>query len=114
MTNDPRVTPIGRWLRRYSIDELPQLWSVITGDMSLVGPRPSYPNEYERFELWQMRKLSVTPGITCLWQVAGRNTITDFTRWILLDLEYIDRWSLRLDLKILARTLRAVTGGTGR
>jgi lipopolysaccharide/colanic/teichoic acid biosynthesis glycosyltransferase len=113
MANDPRVTPIGRWLRRYSIDELPQLWSVVRGDMSLVGPRPCFPGEYERFELWQMRKLSVTPGITCLWQVMGRSAITDFSRWAFLDLQYIDQWSLRLDARILAQTVRAVVRGTG-
>lgn len=113
LTDDPRVTPFGRWLRRYSLDELPQIWNVIRGDMSLVGPRPVFRDEYRRFELWQMRKLSVTPGITCLWQVQGRNAIKDFDDWARLDLEYIDNWSLGLDLKILARTVRAVVKGTG-
>jgi len=113
MKRDPRVTPIGYWLRKYSLDELPQLWSVIKGDMSLVGPRPSFRSEYERFELWQMRKLSVVPGITCIWQASGRNAIRDFSQWARLDLEYIDTWSLWLDVKILARTARAVVGGTG-
>jgi len=113
MARDPRVTSIGYWLRKYSLDELPQLWSVIKGDMSLVGPRPCFPSEYERFELWQMRKLSVVPGITCLWQASGRNAIRDFDKWAQLDLEYIDCWSLWLDFKILAWTVLAVLNGTG-
>lgn len=113
MAMDPRVTSVGRWLRKYSLDELPQLWSVIKGDMSLVGPRPSFRSEYERFELWQMRKLTVVPGMTCLWQATGRNTISEFDEWARLDLEYIDTWSLWLDVKILARTALAVVGGTG-
>lgn len=113
MSNDPRVTPIGRVLRKYSLDELPQLWSVLVGDMSLVGPRPPGPSEFERFQIWQRRKLSVKPGITCLWQVMGRNRITDFDDWVTLDLEYIDNWSLWLDLKILAKTAATVIRGTG-
>ena len=114
MAKDPRITPLGRWLRRYSLDELPQLWSVLRGDMSLVGPRPVFPQEYGQFALWQMRKLSVVPGITCLWQVNGRNTIADFDEWVRLDLDYIDRWSLGLDVRILLRTLSAVVRGTGQ
>ena len=113
MKNDPRVTRVGRFLRRYSLDELPQLWSVLKGDMSLVGPRPPLRNEFERFEFWQARKLSVKPGITCLWQIGGRNQINDFAEWVRLDLEYIDHRSLGLDLKILARTAWAVFAGTG-
>lgn len=113
MTDDPRITPVGRFLRKYSIDELPQLWSVLIGDMSLVGPRPAGPHEWERYEPWQRRKLSVTPGITCLWQVSGRNKITDFNEWVRLDLEYIDNWSLWLDIKILMRTALIVLRGTG-
>lgn len=114
MTNDPRITPLGRWLRKYSLDELPQLWSVLKGDMSVVGPRPVFPAEYAKYELRQMRKLSVIPGITCLWQVSGRNEIRDLADWVRMDLEYIDNWSIWLDLKILARTVVAVLKGTGR
>lgn len=114
LTDDPRVTPVGRILRRYSLDELPQLWSVLKGDMSLVGPRPPLQSEWELFAPWQRRKLAVTPGITCLWQVRGRNRIRDFDEWVRLDLEYIDHWSLWLDLRILARTIPAVLGGTGK
>jgi lipopolysaccharide/colanic/teichoic acid biosynthesis glycosyltransferase len=114
MADDPRITPVGRVLRKYSLDELPQLWSVLKGDMSLVGPRPAFRSELERYEFWQMRKLSTRPGITCLWQVRGRNAITDFDEWVRLDLEYIDTWSLWLDCKILARTAWAVVAGTGR
>ncbi len=113
IARDPRVTPFGRWLRKYSVDELPQLWSVLIGDLSLVGPRPSFPDEYASFELWQLRKLSVTPGITCLWQVSGRNAISDFGEWVRLDLHYIDHWSFWLDLKILGKTVLAVLRGTG-
>jgi len=113
MRNDPRVTRVGRFLRRYSLDELPQLWSVLVGDMSLVGPRPPLRTEYARFAPWQRRKLAVTPGITCLWQVSGRSDIRDFDEWVRLDIEYIERWSLALDLAILARTLGAVVRGRG-
>jgi exopolysaccharide biosynthesis polyprenyl glycosylphosphotransferase len=111
--NDPRVTPLGRLLRKYSLNELPQLWSVLRGDMSLVGPRPAFPHELERYELWHKRKLCIRPGITCLWQVRGRNRISNFDDWVRMDLEYIDNWSLWLDVKILARTLWAVAAGTG-
>lgn len=111
--DDPRVTPLGRWLRKFSIDELPQLWSVVKGDMSLVGPRPCAPEEFERFTPWQRGKLAVVPGITCLWQVEGRSRISDFEEWIRLDLRYIREWSLGLDLKILARTVPAVLRGEG-
>jgi lipopolysaccharide/colanic/teichoic acid biosynthesis glycosyltransferase len=113
MRDDPRVTRLGSFLRRYSLDELPQLWSVLKGDMSLVGPRPVYPFEFAEFQPWQRRKLSVTPGITCLWQVAGRNEIEHVDDWIRLDLAYIDAWSLRLDLVILLRTIPAVVGRRG-
>ncbi len=110
--NDPRVTRVGRWLRRLSIDELPQLWNVVRGEMSLVGPRPPIPGEVDEYDVGQRRRLSMRPGITCLWQVAGRNTI-GFAEWVQLDLDYIDRWSLLLDIKILLRTLPAVLKGTG-
>ena len=111
--DDPRVTPLGRFLRKYSLDELPQFWSVLKGDMSLVGPRPAFRHELERYEMWQKRKLSIRPGITCLWQVRGRNKIRDFDDWVRMDLEYIDNWSLWLDFKILLRTILAVLRGTG-
>jgi len=111
--DDPRITPLGRFLRKYSLNELPQLWSVLKGDMSLVGPRPAFRHELDRYVLWQKRKLCVKPGITCLWQVSGRNRINDFDEWVRLDLEYIDRWSLLLDFRILFWTVWAVARGTG-
>ena len=110
--NDPRVTPVGYWLRKFSIDELPQLWNVLVGDMSLVGPRPPLDNEVQQYKRWQRRRLSMQPGITCLWQVNGRNQIP-FEDWMKLDLEYIDNWSLLLDLKILLRTIPAVVLARG-
>ncbi len=114
MKQDPRVTPVGRALRKFSLDELPQLWSVLKGDMSLVGPRPPLQSEYAQFTEYQKQKLSVKPGITCLWQISGRNEIRDLDDWVKLDLEYIEHWSLWLDVKILALTLVAVVRGTGR
>lgn len=113
MRDDPRVTRIGRFLRRFSLDELPQLWSVLLGDMSLVGPRPPLQTEWSRFEPWQRRKLSVKPGITCLWQVSGRSDISDFGEWVKLDIEYINRWNLLLDLQILFATGAAVIRSRG-
>lgn len=111
---DPRITPFGRWLRRTSIDEMPQLVNVLMGDMSLVGPRPLPLYEVEKFEnTAQRRRLSVKPGLTCLWQIRGRNEVTDFRDWVKLDLEYIDKWSLGLDFKILVRTVPAVVFGLG-
>ena len=114
VTNDPRVTPIGRFLRRNSFDEWPQLWNVFKGEMSLVGPRPLPVDEVARFDdLAHRRRLSVKPGMTCLWQVSGRNNVRDFRDWVRLDLEYIDNWSLWLDLKILIRTIPVVISGAG-
>jgi len=105
--NDPRITPVGRWLRTWSLDELPQLWNVLRGEMSLVGPRPPLPHEVDQYESSDRRRLSVRPGITCLWQISGRNHI-QFADWVEMDLYYIDHWSLPLDLWILLRTPLAV------
>lgn len=109
---DPRMTRVGRFLRKYSIDELPQFWNILKGDMSLVGPRPPLPGEVAHYEPWQRRKLSVKPGATCLWQINGRNHI-DFEGWTKLDLAYIDNWSVREDIRILLKTLPAVLRGNG-
>ena len=109
LKDDPRVTPIGKILRKFSLDELPQLWSVLKGDMSIVGPRPPLVGEYDRFEEWQKRKLAVRPGMTCLWQVHGKPT--DWQEWLRLDFEYIDHWSLWLDFKILLQTCLVVITG---
>jgi exopolysaccharide biosynthesis polyprenyl glycosylphosphotransferase len=109
---DPRITNVGAFLRRYSLDELPQFWNVLSGEMSLVGPRPPVPSEVVHYEISERRRLSMRPGITCIWQVGGRNEI-GFQEWVKLDLEYIDSWSLALDVKILARTLPAVVVGRG-
>lgn len=113
MERDPRVTNVGKFLRKYSLDELPQLWSVLKGDMSLVGPRPVFPQELHGYESWHRRKLSVKPGITCLWQISGRHKVNDFDEWVRLDFEYIDNWSLWLDIKILFKTIVAVLKGGG-
>jgi len=114
ITKDPRITPVGKWLRKWSLDELPQLFNVLRGEMSLVGPRPLPVDEVKRFnDLAHRRRLSVKPGLTCLWQVTGRNQISDFKEWVRLDLEYIDNWSIWLDLQILLRTVPAVIIGTG-
>jgi exopolysaccharide biosynthesis polyprenyl glycosylphosphotransferase len=111
--NDPRVTPLGRWLRKTSLDELPQLFNILRGELSLVGPRPLPARDFERFdEYWFNRRFSVKPGLTCIWQVSGRSE-TSFDRWIKQDLEYIDNWSLALDLKLLLKTIPAVLRGTG-
>jgi exopolysaccharide biosynthesis polyprenyl glycosylphosphotransferase len=113
MKNDPRITPFGRLLRRFSLDELPQLWNVFVGDMSLVGPRPPLPGEVSLYERRSRRRLSMRPGLTCTWQVSGRNEIVDFEDWVALDLNYIDNWSLKNDLVLLLRTVPAVLLGTG-
>jgi lipopolysaccharide/colanic/teichoic acid biosynthesis glycosyltransferase len=112
MRRDPRVTRVGRVLRRFSIDELPQLWNVLRGDMSLVGPRPPLPCEVAKYGLFERRRLSVKPGLTCEWQVSGRNEI-GFDEWMRLDVAYAENWSLRRDLWLLLRTLPAVARGTG-
>jgi len=110
--NDPRLSPIGGFLRRFSIDELPQLWNVLRGDMALVGPRPAIPSEVELYESWQRRRLRVRPGLTCLWAVNGRDRV-DFETWMKLDLQYIENWSLALDWRIMLKTIPAVLSGTG-
>jgi lipopolysaccharide/colanic/teichoic acid biosynthesis glycosyltransferase len=111
-SRDPRRTTIGRFLRKFSIDELPQFYNVLRGEMSLVGPRPPLPQEVARYERWQRRRLSMKPGITCLWQISGRNEVS-FQDWMKLDLTYIDNWSLLLDLKILLKTVPVVLLGRG-
>ncbi len=114
MTRDPRVTPLGRFLRKYSLDEFPQLLNVLRGEMSFVGPRPLPVDEVKRFDDHShRRRLSVKPGLTCLWQISGRNNLTDFKEWVRLDLDYIDRWSLWLDFKIVVQTVPVVLLGTG-
>ena len=111
---DPRITPLGKFLRKYSLDELPQLFNVLRGQMSLVGPRPLPLYEVARFEsASHRRRLSVKPGLTCLWQISGRNEVQDFHDWVRLDLDYIDNWSLWLDIKILFKTIPAVIFGSG-
>jgi len=113
ITDDPRVTPLGTFLRRTSLDELPQLWNVLRGQMSLVGPRPPLPSEVAGYDVWHRRRLSMKPGVTGLWQVGGRRD-PDFDHWVERDLEYIDGWSLWLDVKILFRTIPAIVGRQGR
>ncbi len=110
--NDPRLTPVGRFLRKFSIDEWPQLWNVLRGEMSLVGPRPAVPEEVELYQTWQRRRLRMRPGLTCLWALAGRDRL-DFDTWMKMDMQYIDNWSLELDLKILLRTIPRVLTGWG-
>ncbi len=112
IADDPRLTPVGRWLRKFSIDELPQLWNVLRGDMSLVGPRPAVPGEVECYEGWQRRRLRMRPGLTCLWALEGRDHL-DFETWMKMDMQYIDQWSLALDWKIILRTIPKVLTGKG-
>ena len=112
ISDDPRITPVGRLLRRFSLDELPQLWNILRGDMSFVGPRPAIPDEVEKYEPWQRRRLRMRPGLTCIWVIEGRSDV-DFQRWIQLDLAYIDNWSLWLDCKIFFRTIPIVISGRG-
>jgi lipopolysaccharide/colanic/teichoic acid biosynthesis glycosyltransferase len=113
LTDDPRITQTGRWLRRSSLDELPQLWNVLRGEMSIVGPRPAPPREVDRYSIWHRRRLSMRPGLTGLWQVSARSA-SEFDRRVELDLDYIDRWSLWMDVKILLRTIPVMIALTGR
>ena len=108
MKRDPRITRIGAFIRKFSVDEFPQFYNVFIGEMSLVGPRPPVPPEVERYARWQMRRLSMRPGLTCIWQVSGRSNITDFDQWMRLDLDYIDNWSLLLDVKLILMTVPVV------
>jgi len=114
ITDDPRVTRLGSWMRRHSLDEIPQLFSVVKGDMSLVGPRPPLLTEYAQYTEREKQRLLVKPGITCLWQVSGRNSIRDFGEWIRLDFEYISNWWIGLDAIILLKTVREVIVGSGK
>lgn len=113
ISNDPRITKVGRFLRKTSLDELPQFFNVLMGEMSVVGPRPPIPEEVKQYERWQLRRLSMKPGITCIWQVSGRNSIP-FEEWMKMDMQYIDNWSLKLDFIIFLKTIRTVLRGDGQ
>ena len=112
MQRDPRITAIGRFIRKFSIDELPQLINIVRGEMAIVGPRPPIPSEVAQYEGWQRRRLSVRPGLTCVWQVSGRNAIS-FEGWMYLDMQYIDHWSLALDFQLILKTVPVVVTGRG-
>jgi lipopolysaccharide/colanic/teichoic acid biosynthesis glycosyltransferase len=111
--NDPRVTKVGKILRKTGMDEIPQFFNVLNGDMSLVGPRPPLPDEVSKYERWQLRRLSMRPGITCIWQIAPNRNNISFNEWMKLDLQYIDSWSLKLDLILLFKTVQTVLRGSG-
>jgi lipopolysaccharide/colanic/teichoic acid biosynthesis glycosyltransferase len=113
MENDPRIIPIGHFIRKYSIDELPQFWNVLKGDMSLVGTRPPTEEEFKEYEYHHKARLGIRPGLTGMWQVSGRNKITDFERVVELDTEYITNWTLGLDVRILFKTIGVVLSGKG-
>ena len=110
--DDPRITPVGRFIRKYSIDELPQFFHVLTGSMSLVGPRPPIPEEVAEYDDWERQRLLAKPGITCIWQISGRSMV-DFETWVEMDIDYIENWTPWLDFKVLVKTIPAVLSGRG-
>ena len=112
IASDPRITPVGAFIRRTSIDELPQIWNVLRGDMSLVGPRPPLPEEVQQYSAWERQRLTVRPGVTGIWQVSGRSDL-DFETWVAMDIEYIEEWSPSLDFSLMVRTIPAVLSGRG-